>query len=437
MAGGVMLFAGVLLGQLPDLTGVAAEGSSSLAKAWNVVTHLGGVDPATLLTGLAAIALLVALARSPWSLWGALAAVVLPTVAVVVMGLDVAVVSDGGDIPQGVPTPHLPDLGLLSADLVLGALAVAAIVLVQGVGVSESAPNPGGTPSDTNRDFTAQGLGNLASALFRGQPVGGSVGQTALNVAAGARTRWAAVWSGLWMLVILVALSGVVGRVAMPTLSAVLVVAAAGSLRLAALRTILRTGPIAQIAVLTTFTATLFLSVPAAVGIGVALSLLLQLNQEAMDLTVVQLMPDADGRLVERRLPPALPDHEVTVIDVYGSLFYAGARTLQARLPDPARSTRPVVVLRLRGRTTLGATFFAVVGDYAERLARVDGRLYLSGVDPGLMERMPGVDAEGPVTVRAATPVVGESTLAAVLDAETWLVRHFPGGAGRPPGPDE
>ena len=45
------------------------------------------------------------------------------------------------------------------------------------------------------------------------------------------------------------------------------------------------------------------------------------------------------------------------------------------------------------------------------------------------MERMPGVEAEGPVTVRAATPVVGESTLAAVLDAETWLVRHSPGGA--------
>ena len=38
------------------------------------------------------------------------------------------------------------------------------------------------TPS---RDFIAQGVGNVASGLFRGQPVGGSVGQTALNVAAG------------------------------------------------------------------------------------------------------------------------------------------------------------------------------------------------------------------------------------------------------------
>jgi sulfate permease, SulP family len=66
---------------------------------------------------------------------------------------------------------------------------VAAIVLVQGAGVAESVDNPGGHMSDANRDFTAQGAGNLASAFFRGQPVGGSVGQTALNVSAGARSR--------------------------------------------------------------------------------------------------------------------------------------------------------------------------------------------------------------------------------------------------------
>ena len=44
----------------------------------------------------------------------------------------------------------------------------------------------------------------------------------------------------------------------------------------------------------------------------------------------------------------------------------------------------PAVVLRLRGRATLGATSFAVLADYAERLATVGGCLYLSGVDPAL-----------------------------------------------------
>ena len=57
-----------------------------------------------------------------------------------------------------------------------GGLAVAAIVLVQGAGVRESVRNPDG-PSDANTDFVAQGIGNIASSLFRGIPVGGSVGR--------------------------------------------------------------------------------------------------------------------------------------------------------------------------------------------------------------------------------------------------------------------
>jgi SulP family sulfate permease len=120
----------------------------------------------------------------------------------------------------------LPDFSLISVDLVVNALAIAVIVLVQGAGVSESAPNADGRPSNMNRDFLAQGVGNLAAGLFRGQPVGGSVGQTSLNVAAGARTRWAAIWSGIWMVVILIAFAGVVGTVALPTLAAVLIFAA-------------------------------------------------------------------------------------------------------------------------------------------------------------------------------------------------------------------
>ena len=167
--------------------------------------------------------------------------------------------------------------------------------------------------------------------------MGGSVGQTALNVSVGARTRWAAIWSGIWLLVILALFSGLVAKIAVPTLGAILIFAAIGSLQLGEVRSIMRTGRSSQVAVITTFGATLFLPVAAAVGIGVALSLLLQLNQEAMDLAVVELVPRDDGRFEERPPPPALTSDHVTILDVYGSLMYAGARTLQAHLPDPGR----------------------------------------------------------------------------------------------------
>jgi sulfate permease, SulP family len=417
----------IVLGQIPDLTGASAEGSFALAKAIDVLLHPSRIDWPSAAAGLLALTTLVLLSRTRFASVSALAALVIPTVALLLAGNDsVVLVEDVGDIPSGIPTPHLPDLSVLSVPVVTAALSVAVIVLVQGAGVAESAPNPDGTRADTNGDFAAQGVGNLASGLFRGIPVGGSVGNTALNVTAGARTRWASISSGVWMLLILVVFSGVVGLVAMPTLAAVLIFAAMGSVRLQEIATIMRTGLDSRIAVTATFLATLFLPIQVAVGIGVVLSLVLQLRTEAMDLKVVALMPQPDGTIREMPAPAALPSARVTALDVYGSLLYAGARTLQARLPDPTGSQAPVVVLRLRGRTSLGATFFVVAADYARRLEAAGGRLYLSGVDPALVEqiaRTGRVAVTGPVRVYEATDVVGESTLGAYHAAEAWLLR--------------
>jgi sulfate permease, SulP family len=415
----------IVCSQVAGLTGAPAHGDFPLAKALSVLLHPGAIDLAALLTGLSALAILAVLARTRLAVVSPLIALVIPTLVVVLAGAGtVARVGDQGDLPQGIPLPHLPDVTLLSFSMVTGALAIAAIVLVQGAGVAEAAPNPGNARSDPDQDIIAQGVGNLAAGFFRGVPVGGSVGQTALNVAAGGRTRWAAIWSGVWMLVILAIFSGLVAKFTVPALSAILIFAAIGSLHPGEIATILRSGRISQVVVITTFAATLFLPVAAAVGIGVALSLLLQLNQDAMDLTVVELVPRDDGRFEERKPPASLTSYHITVLDVYGSLLYAGARTLQAHLPEPGGARSPVVVLRLRRRTSLGSTFAMVIADYASQLADSGGRLYLSGLDSSVTEQLQRTGhVEGPVRAFEATPVVGESTRAAYLDAEAWLVR--------------
>jgi SulP family sulfate permease len=414
----------IILGQLGDLLGSPQKGSPALVKAWNVVTHPGDMSLTAAAVGVSALVLMVVLSRTRVASVASLVALAVPTL--LTLGASELVrVEDSGQIPSGFPTPHIPHLSLLSSlDLIAGAAAVAVIVLVQGTGVAEAAPNPGGSPSDPNRDFIAQGIGNVASGLFRGQPVGGSVGQTALNVAGGARSRWASIFSGLWMLLILVLFSGIVGKIPIPTLAAVLIFAAASSLRFGRIDTVLRTGRPSQIAFVSTVVATIFLPVTAAVGIGVGLSLLLQVNQEAIDLTVVRLERGENGRLIETPSPGTLASREVTVLDVYGSLLFAGARTLQNRLPTPTGSELPVVVLRLRGRTTLGATAFIVLADYAERLSSAGGHLFLSGVQPDLLEQLQKshrVDLRDAVTVVPASETMLESTQKAFDEAYAWL----------------
>ena len=419
----------IVLAQFANLVGADPSGDIALAQAADVVLHPRMIDLPSTAAGLAALAFLVVLGRGRLAVVSSIFALLVPTTIVVLTNADgVARVEDVGDIPSGLPMPGLPDVDAFSPGLVTGALAVAAIVLVQGVGVAEATPNSDGSRTNPDQDFSAQGAGNLAAGIFSGQPVGGSVGQTALNLAAGGRTRWSVVISGIWMLAILGALSTVVGLVAMPTLAAVLIFAAVKSFAPTDVRAVIRAGNTPQIALMTTFVATITLPVAAAVGIGVALSLLLQINQERVDLRVVRLVPGDQGRLTETESPNALHDSEVVVLDVYGSLFYAGARTLQLQLPDPSGSTRPAVILRLRGRSTLGATFFKVIGDYAKRLKDVNGRLYLSGLDESLAsrwerDRLP--ERSAPIRLYRATPTIGESTHAAFLDARARIVDHL------------
>jgi SulP family sulfate permease len=417
--------ANIVFGQLSDFFGAEVSGPYPLARAWDLVTHPGRIDAGTTAAGATALVLLLVLSKTKAGPYSALIALLVPSIAVAIWSSDsIQLVSDVGKIPSGLPMPVLPQLSDVSFSVVSGAFAIAALVLIQGAGVSEAAPNPDNSRSDANQDFVAQGVGNVLAGLFRGQPVGGSVGQTALNVAAGASGRWAAIFSGIWMAVILVAFSGIVGNVVMSTLAAVLIVAAVGSFRAGALRAIIRSGRNSQIAVVTTFVATLFLPVAAAVGVGVALALMMQINQEALDLRIVELRPDSDGRFTEHPAPRQLESRRVVLLDIYGSLYYAGAKTLQARLPDPNGSVSPAVVIRLRGRAMLGSTSFAVLADYAHRLQAVDGQLYLSGVEKATHEQLRRnrtVLQTGVVEVYEADAIVGEASLTAYRAAEEWI----------------
>lgn len=421
----------IVLGQIPAATGAVGEGSIALTRAIDVLLHPDRIDLPTLAVTLSSFAILLLASRTAFRSVAALAALVIPSLIVALVGAQsVATVADTGSIPSGVPLPMLPELSFLSFDLVAGALAVAVIVLVQGTGVSESAPNPDGSSSDANRDFLAQGVGNIASGVFQGQPVGGSVGQTALNIAAGARTRWASIFSGVWMLVILIAFSELVGEVVMATLAAVLIYAAIGAINGEKVNLTIRHSVISLVAAITTFVCTLLLPVAAAVGIGVALSLLLQLNREALDLTVVRLVPSEDGSVSEQAVPPRLESHGVVVLDVYGSLLFAGARTLEVRLPDPAGADTPAVVLRLRGRTTLSSTAVEVLSRYGAKVSDVGGRMYLSGVDPAMAAKLVetrAIEALGPVELVEATDVLGASSREAYERAVAWLAEQdFP-----------
>jgi SulP family sulfate permease len=415
----------LVLDQLAPLLGLSPRGPNEVVQFADLLAHLRDLRVTTLATGLLALALATGLGRTRLAPVASLLALGVPTVLVTLLGWnDVIRVEDVSPIPRGMPLPALPDVSLATINLVLAAAAVAVVIAVQGAGVSQSVANPDGSRVDASRDLIAQGAANVACGLCSGIPAGGSVGQTALNVSVGARSRWSAILGGLWVLAFVLLVPGLVGRVPMAVLAALMILAGLSAIDLREARSIWRTGGAARWSILVTFAATLVLSIPLAVGVGVGLSIALYVASSASDVAVHALVPRDDGRFAEVAPPARLPSDAVTVLDVDGSLFFAGARTLAEALPNPAGASRPVVVLRLRGRTRAGSTLIDVLDEYADDLREVGGRLYLSGVQANLAKQLRDagkLDLDKEVWITPAREIVGSSTSEALAQANAWL----------------
>jgi SulP family sulfate permease len=420
----------IVLGQLIALTGFKSAYTNKVESAADLVVHAGRIDLPTTLVGVATVALILLLMRSRVRLFAMATALVVVTAIVALLGLtSVLVIGDIAPIPSSFPLPHPPDLSL-APGLLLPALSLALIGLVQAAGISRSVPNADGGLGDVSRDFVGHGVANVAAGFFGGATAGGSVNATALNVSAGARTRWSSVFAGLVVTVIVLAAAPLVQQVPLAVTAGILIVAAVSMLRPHAVREIWRADRLSASVMAVTFVFVLAMPLQYAVLAGAALSVLKHIYLSSLDVRVVEVDIGDEGRARETTCPRSLSDATVTVLDVYGSLFFAAAPKLKESLPAVGAASCAIVVLRLRGRGTLHSATIELVRDYAGDLAAGGGRLYLAGVGPEMEEQLRRTGLMEVLGDDAVVPATDEAYSACEIAqrrARTWLEAHADG----------
>ena len=286
-----------------------------------------------MVVGVTTIALIVLLERTRLGAMALVVAVIVTSGVAAVLGWDsVATLNDLGEVPRSLPFPAAPDLTLVPA-LLVPALSLAFVGLVQGASISASYPNPDGSLPNPSRDFTGQGVANLASGLFQGMPVGGSVSASALNKAAGARSRQSLFIAGIVMAVVILVFGSVIGYVAMPALAGLLILIGYRTIKPADLATVWRTGIVQKVVLVITFALTMIIPLQYAVLVGVGVSVILYVIRQSNRVTIRRRIRHADGSLIEVDPPAVIPAHEVIVLQPYGSLFFAAAPVFEAQLP--------------------------------------------------------------------------------------------------------
>ena len=414
----------IILSQLGDFTGYASEYSNKVVKAVDTLLHLNQIDPQVTLVGVVTVMLIVVLDRVPYvnklSLLIALA-----TASALVPLLDlttVPLVSSLGALPESLPRPVLPDLTFIPG-LIGPAFALTIIALAQSAGISQAYVNPDGKYPDTSRDFLGQGVANVAGALFQGLPAGGSLGGTQLLVKGGAKSRWANILTGVMAAIMILLFADFIGKIALSALAGLLIVVGFQTINFREIDKVWHTSSNSRSLMIATFIATLIVPLQWAIFFGVAASFAAFAYREAASTSIVEVTINESGAPIEQPAPAKLASNQITVLNAYGSLFFAGARNLEEDLPQVDEAQNAVVILSLRGHSELGSTFIGVLERYAQALHAHGNTLMLVSVSPGIYEQL--TETEFLTVVGAAHVFVastpGESTTRAYQKAQELI----------------
>jgi sulfate permease, SulP family len=446
----------IILGQLGDLTGYDSPYSHRVAQSLDLALHMNQAHVATTLVGLLTLALIVVLLRTRLRKFAFIIAIAAATLLVAVMRvavgpaaadmaagtaaavgssalnavnwetLNFALVLRIGDIsaiPRALPQITLPRLDLI-VHMLLPAFSLALIGLIQGAGVSQGIPNPDGRYPNVSRDFLGQGAGNIAAAFVGGIAAGGSISGTAVLMGAGAQSRWANIFAGVSVAFIMLVAGPLVEMVPMPALAALLIVAGFQGLRIQQAQLIWDTGRMPAVLMAITFLATLLVPLQYAVLLGIVLSILVYVFNQSNNVVVKELVLQPQGYPIEQPAPDALPSGKLTVLMIYGSLFFAGARSVEDRLPEVGQAEHAVVALLLRGKPEISSTFMGVLQRYTRALHARGCRLMLVGVEESAYAQLAktGVlQLIGQDNVFRSQPQIGAALNAAITAAEPWL----------------
>jgi SulP family sulfate permease len=219
----------ILASQLKELAGLSlrgAEPGAFLPKLMALGRALPTLNPAALGIGIAVAALIFAQRRWRPNWPGMLLAVIVASIVAALAHLPVETIAGRfGALPHSLPVPALPHMdGPLLLALLPTALSFTLLGGVESLLSAKVADSMTGRRHRANMELVAQGIANIASAIFGGLPVTGTIARTATNVRAGATSPLSGMLHAVFLMLFLLVAAPLAGYVPLAALAGVLVV---------------------------------------------------------------------------------------------------------------------------------------------------------------------------------------------------------------------
>lgn len=279
----------------------------------------------------------------------------------VAFGIDLPTVGDMGELPDTLPWVALPAVPFTfeTFRIILPyAVTLALVGLLESLLTAQLLDDMTDTGSDKNRESRGQGIANIVTGFFGGMAGCAMIGQSIINFRSGGRTRLSTLASGVFLLVLILALGDLVARIPMAALVAVMIMVSVGTFNWGSIKPdMLRSLPVTEtvVMVVTVLVVVLTHNLAYGVGSGVVLSAVFFVRHVSH---IVRVTSVVDPDSVER------------LFAVSGELFFASTNDLVHAFDYDAVKVKRVEIDLSSARiwdSSSVVALDAVVAKFAER----------------------------------------------------------------------
>ncbi len=221
----------ILIGQLKDFFGLTfAEGTHAVETSEKIVAvakSFGTLNPWALLVGALGLVILIAWPYINKKIPASLIAVLIGSVALLLIPIEVNTIGDLYEINGSLPKFSFPKVDLdMIITLLPNAVTIAVLAGIESLLSCVVSDSMIDDKHNSNTELIAQGVGNICSGLFGGIPATGAIARTAANVKNGGRSPISGIVHAIVLLLVLVVLMPYASLIPMPIIAAILFIVA-------------------------------------------------------------------------------------------------------------------------------------------------------------------------------------------------------------------
>ncbi len=346
----------VMLGFVNGLAIVIFLAQLSQFQVPGSAEHAGhGMANGEWLSGMPLITMLALVALTMGVIWllprlttaipAPLAGIAITAAIVIGFGLDVPRVGDMASIEGGLPAFHIPavPLTLETLQIILPyALILAAIGLIESLLTLNLVGEITGERGGASKECVAQGVANTVTGVFGGMGGCAMIGQSMINVSAGARTRIAGIAAALFLLCFILFAAPAIEQIPLAALVGVMFMVVIGTFAWNSLKILFKVPRIDAFVIVLVTVVTVLTDLATAVVVGVVVSALAYAWQNATRIRAVAYETPEGAR----------------VYKVSGPLFFGSAEAfdeLFAPESDPSRVVVDFAESRVADQSALQA----------------------------------------------------------------------------------